>query len=294
MALFVIAEAVVVLAVSLALQLGVAALLSAEAYAALAEQPMLWMLVSGPFLVVASMGVVFLFRLLVDRREATSLGLGRPGRGWAASPAAGILVGLGAAGAPIVLLLALGFLQSDGVGLSLLTVAALPALILGAFNEELVFRGYLLRNMLDVGRPVWGVVVTSLLFALPHAANPHFFDNPLCGANIFLSGVALGLAYILAENVWFPTALHFGWNAAQGLLFGVSVSGYPVSGVLRLSPAVGAPLLLTGGEFGLEGSVLGTLATVVLILALGAAVGRRRHRERQGVEPALTGTPCNS
>jgi hypothetical protein len=228
--------------------------------------------------------------MLLDRRGVASIGLGRPPSGRGVSPAAGVALGLLAAGTPLLALLAAGALRVEGAGLSLMTFAAVPALLLGAVNEELIFRGYLLRNMLDVGRPVWGVLLSSVLFALAHVYNPHFLQSPLAGINILLSGVALGLAYVAAGNLWFPTALHFGWNAAQAIVFGAPTSGYAMPGIVRLGPAAGASDLLTGGEFGLEGSAPATVAIVLLILVLLAIVNHRRRAARPA-EQALTEAP---
>jgi membrane protease YdiL (CAAX protease family) len=288
---FLVAEGVVALAVGVALGVALAVMLP-SVHAAQADEPVLSMLIGGPFLAVSSLGVVFLCRMLLDRRDVASIGLGRPPAGCAASPVGGVVLGLLAAGTPLLALVASGVLRIEGIAVSWVTLAAVPALVMSAFYEELIFRGYLLRNMMDVGRPVWGVLLTSLLFALAHVPNPHFLDSPLAGVNILLSGIALGLAYAATGNLWFATALHFGWNAAQALLFGAATSGYPMPGILRLSPAGGAPDLLTGGEFGLEGSAAATVAIVVLILVLLAILnGRRRLGDHTG--QALTGAPAS-
>lgn len=290
MLLFIVTVGIVALAVPLAVVLGASVLLPPVAHEAMEVQPLLVLLLVGPPLTAAALGVVFLFRILVDRRDVLSVGLCRPEGLSPVSPLAGVLFGLAATGLPVCALLAAGVLRVEGVAVSFVTVAAVPALAFGAFSEELIARGYLLRNMLDVRRPVLGVLVTALIFALAHLPNPHFLESPLGGANIFLAGVALGLAYMASGDLWFPTALHFGWNAAEGILFGLPISGIPAVGLVRTTPAEGVNPLLTGGDFGLEGSALATISTLVLIAALLALVRRRRG----GDEPALTGPPDNS
>ncbi|MBS0266496.1 MAG: CPBP family intramembrane metalloprotease, partial [Planctomycetes bacterium] len=89
--------------------------------------------------------------------------------------------------------------------------------------------------------------------------------------NLFCAGLTLALAYRVSGNIWFPTAAHFGWNFAQGVLFQIPVSGIQTDGLIDIQVVEGAPRWLTGGEFGMEGSILGTAAElgmfVILILA---------------------------
>jgi membrane protease YdiL (CAAX protease family) len=291
MLLFIVVEALVVVGLQVGFTLALL-LLGPGAVAAFTGRPVAAMLAVGPVWVVANLGVVFLFRMLVDRRDVASIGLGRPPAGKLSSPLAGLVLGLAAAGVPLLLLLAAGAMRIDGLGAGLATLIVVPAMALGAFNEELIVRGYLLRNMMDVGRPAWGVLVTSVIFVLPHAANPHFLDSPLPAVNILLSGIALAMAYMVTGNLWFPTALHFGWNAAQAVVFGAEVSGLPMPGILRLEPAEGASALLTGGRFGLEGSLPATAATGFLILLLLLML-RKSRIHGQAVQ-ALTDTPANT
>ena len=72
---------------------------------------------------------------------------------------------------------------------------------------------------------VLGIFVSSLIFWLFHALNPAVWTTPLAGVNLFGAGIVLALAYLASGNVWFPTAMHFAWNAVQGILFELPVSG---------------------------------------------------------------------
>ena len=69
----------------------------------------------------------------------------------------------------------------------------------------------------------------------------------------------------VSGNLWFPSAMHFMWNFCQGAVFGIPVSGMSVDGWLPLARIGPEDDMISGGAFGLEGSV-------VLVLLQGAAI----------------------
>lgn len=220
---------------------------------------------------VGTFGVVWLCRRLLDRRSLSSLGLMKPQRRLTAS----VWVGMAAAALlctlSVAVLLALGRLRFTGTGGSALTAVLIPVFVVGAFQEELVVRGYLLQNMLDVRRPVWGVLFSSAVFSLMHSLNPGVWTSALPPFNLFLAGVVLALAYMVSGNLWFPSAVHFMWNVCQGAVFGIPVSGMPVDGWLPLAQVGPGDDMISGGAFGLEGSLVLVLlqgAVIVVLLAI--------------------------
>jgi membrane protease YdiL (CAAX protease family) len=229
-----------------------------------------------------SLALAALCRKYLDRRSIKSLGFERPRRGLLLSIVAGCAVGA----APIVLIagalwLAGGF-QFTGVDLAPLTLLVVPALVCMAFAEEIEFRGYVQRNLLDVGWPTVGIVISSAAFWLAHSFNPHVWDSPWCAINLLSAGLLLALAYQWSGNLWFPWAAHFAWNFAQGPLLGIPISGIEVPGLVRLTPDPRWPAWLTGGEFGLEGSALATAANLAMIAALLVALWAQRRS--RGIE----------
>jgi len=137
--------------------------------------------------------------------------------------------------------------------------------------EEVLFRGWLLPVIGARYRPWIGVLVSSLLFSLAHAASQGI--TALAFLNLFLFGV-FAAVYALAEGgLWGIGAWHAIWNWAMGDLLGFAVDGTPHTGLLSSIRPVG-PEILTGGEFGLEG---GFACTVVFLLAIGIIAMRTRH-----------------
>ena len=110
------------------------------------------------------------------------------------------------------------------------------------------------------------VVFSSVVFWLMHSLNPSAWSSPLVGVNLFGAGVVLALAYRVSGNIWFPTALHFAWNIGQGVVLQLPVSGIRMDGVVDLEVNGAMPAWLTGGEFGLEASVLVTAVEAAQVL----------------------------
>jgi MYXO-CTERM domain-containing protein len=77
-----------------------------------------------------------------------------------------------------------------------------------------------------------------------------------------LAGLLFAVAYLLTRNLWLPIALHFSWNYFQGPVFGFPVSGLRFPSLLALEISSGA-LPFSGGSFGPEGGLTGTLATLL-------------------------------
>lgn len=164
--------------------------------------------------------------------------------------------------------------RGDGFPLVELILVFLPA----ALHEEIVFRGYPFQKLVRINR-AFAVIFVALLFAALHANNS---SVTLIGLlNIFLGGVLLGLAYLRYGRLWFPIGLHFAWNLMTGPILGHEVSGYQADDTVFTESGQG-PWWLSGGEFGLEGSVV---MTVVELLAIGVlarmqnAEGRMQNRE---------------
>ena len=136
----------------------------------------------------------------------------------------------------------------------------LPAVL----HEELLFRGYAFQRLWR-WKPWPAIIGASLIFAALHGANTSV--TPLGLLNIFLGGVVLSLAYSVDRRLWFPIGLHLGWNLMSGPFLGYEVSGYPPAASILTVSGDGHPLL-TGGRFGIEGSVWLTVVEVAAIAVL--------------------------
>ena len=150
--------------------------------------------------------------------------------------------------------------------------------ILAAFMEELLFRGILFRWIEEFAGSWAALAITSALFGLSHIFNPNAtWTSSL--AIMVEAGALLGGAYMLARNLWLPMGLHAAWNFTQGFIFDVPVSGLDMHGLVEAK--LSGPVLLSGGAFGLEASMIG----VVLAIPLGAGLILLAVRRGLVVEP---------
>jgi membrane protease YdiL (CAAX protease family) len=203
-----------------------------------------------------------------DRRPPALLGLGFS-RGWLRELALGLAGGLLATGLLVLILVATG-----SVSLSLspdlsISFGALPLFLvlftLAAAVEELLFRGYFLQSLAEGSRRWIATLLLCIPFTWGHADNP---DVTIIGiTNIFLAGVILVILYFQTRRLWLPIGFHVSWNLAQSWVWGFDVSGIKISDQLFVMNPTGAEYL-TGGEFGLEGSVLSVVLFVVLVVWL--------------------------
>ncbi len=222
--------------------------------------------------------LTFFFCRLLDRRDFVGLGFRRDRR-WAAD----VLLGLTLGGAQMLLILCIGW-AGDWLAIGWLGGAALARglanfilvgvlFVLVALSEEVMFRGYLMVNLREGLGAALALLLTSLLFGIFHILNPYL--RLLSVINIALAGLLLGYSWLVTGNLWLPMAYHFSWNFFQGAVLALPVSGVRYGGLLAVVDRGTAPLV-TGGAFGPEGGLVGTLA-----LLLGWPVvwwwGRRRR-----------------
>jgi membrane protease YdiL (CAAX protease family) len=136
------------------------------------------------------------------------------------------------------------------------------------FYEELLFRGYHLRNYAEGlcfawlgprGALVLATVLSSLVFGFVHAGN----DNASMSSTLYiaLAGCLLALGFIWTAELSLPIGLHLSWNLCQGL-FGFPVSGNDAGPRVFDIEQLGNPVI-TGGAFGPEAGLIGVVAMVV-------------------------------
>ena len=210
-----------------------------------------------------SIVLVFFFRKTFDRKSFKSLGFEWSGFG--KERTGGFFTGILLTTVIATVLWLMQLLQwfiTDVDAAGLLIVFAL--LMLVAIFEELVFRGYLLNNLMESLPKEAALFVSALLFAAFHLLNPDF--NLIAFINIFIAGVLLGINYIYTKNLWFAIFFHFSWNFFQGPVLGFQVSGIELPTLLQQNS--NGSILLTGGKFGLEASWLVTIAMSLTVLIL--------------------------
>jgi len=207
------------------------------------------------------------------RRRPVFEVVGRLDRRWSAQLALGAVLGAALMAAPALFLTLKGWVHWEAVFADPPALwSAVALMTAAAAAEELLFRGVLFQRLID-GVGVWPAqILISLLFFLTHMGNPGMEGSIrlLAGANIFLASILFGLAYVRTRSLALPFGLHLSANLTQGVVLGFGVSG-------AAEPSLLTPLFrierdwLTGGAFGLEGSLPGLIAVIVLLAALAVA-----------------------
>lgn len=204
-----------------------------------------------------------IFRRFIDRRSVTSMGLH-----WLpfkADAFTGLNLGIALLGTATLLLHATGNLDWEAAHINAGDLSKgfiLMALI--ALIEEIVFRAYILNNLLQSLHKWVALGVSTAMFTLAHASNPGI--STVAVVNLLLAGALLGINYIYTRNIWFAVFFHFSWNFIQGPVLGYTVSGLPLQGILQ--PQLKGPWWVTGGSFGLEGSFITTCLLALALLFL--------------------------
>ena len=222
------------------------------------------MLILTAFSLLGSFAALWVATKFIDRKPLLSIGLSVKDK------ANEMLIGLGFAlafiGGLFLVLWLIGAINITGyVGFKPGVFIVSMMLFMAAFDEELIFRGYILNNMMDSTSNRWiALAGSSLLFALLHSGNPSVWSTWVPMTELFAAGFILGISYTFTKNLWFPTFFHFGWNFFQGL-FGFEISGFNVDSwkIISHENTGNVPDIVSGGAFGIEGSVITLSCTII-------------------------------
>lgn len=214
-------------------------------------------------LAVCALLTVLVVTWLIERRDPAEIGLGL--RHFIMEWLKGAGMGAAYLCASVGILALLGGYRISGVTLAAQSLAGglLLHFWVGVF-EETLFRGILFR-FLEEGFGSWiALTLTALFFGILHLSNP----NATAWSSIALAleaGILFGAAYMATRSLWVIMGLHTAWNFLQGTIFGVAVSGAGAPTDSLFQPIMQGNPWLTGGDFGIEASVI----AVVLGLGLG-------------------------
>jgi membrane protease YdiL (CAAX protease family) len=199
-------------------------------------------------------GALPLIGLTPDRRGARDLGIGI---------AAGIAT-VAIAVVPALLFHLARFTPSpDGAQVTLGTTVFVTLLIFcGAAGEEMLFHGFAFQSLMSGLGPFATIFPVGVIFGLLHMGNPD--ATWLSTANTVGFGIVFGYALYKTSSLWLPIGLHFGWNVALPF-FGVKISGITMR-VTGYEMTWNASPLWSGGNYGLEGSLLTTFVLVLMLL----------------------------
>lgn len=213
--------------------------------------------------IIGSFGIIAIYRKFIDKESFFEMGFSTKNRLF------DLLLGIGTG----IILISIGFVFLISIGnLEVIDIdfntkwffGSMILMILVSIHEEVIVRGYLLNSLMSVSNKYFAITLSSVLFGAMHLLNPNI--SALSFINIVLAGFLLGISYLHSKNLWFPMGLHFSWNFFQGPVLGFEVSGQEMKSLI--SQQISGNELITGGEFGFEGSLIATILMVVSIIIL--------------------------
>ncbi|MCQ2375646.1 MAG: CPBP family intramembrane metalloprotease [Salinivirgaceae bacterium] len=125
-----------------------------------------------------------------------------------------------------------------------------------AVNEEILFSGIFFRYIDARFGYIPALIISAIMFGIVHFWN----DNATIWTSVAL-GFEAGLLYTSTfkyyGSLWIPIGIHWAWNLFEESVYGFAVSGVYDTEVFRfIIPKLKGPDILTGGSFGLEGSIV--------------------------------------
>ena len=262
-------------------------LVGGQALAAVTGKP--WLMLAAGAVTAAAVVLVYAGMVRLTEKRPVVEVAGRsalPGLGL------GTLLGIVVFGLVISNIWFLGYYHVHGTGSAMTAVGLVGYMAGAAFTEEVMFRGVLFR-IIERRTGTWiAMLISGLLFGAYHLANP---DASVYGALAIVveAGGMLTAAYVATRKLWVPIGLHFGWNFAAAGIFSTVVSGNGSNHAI-LDATMSGPMLVTGGDFGPEGSLYSVLFCVLTAVVFLLVARKRgtimapRGRRTAPLEPAAT------
>ncbi len=155
--------------------------------------------------------------------------------------------------------------ESNPISLPILALGGI-ALLLNVVTQEMLVRSYIFQTVQTHFGAIAALLLSSIFFVALHAGAIR--NSWLAALNVLGAGLLFGIAYLVSKNLWLPMAIHFAWNFALGPVLGLSLSGQNPFRVHWQFLRIDGPSILTGGRFGVEGSLIVTFTTIIFIIGL--------------------------
>ena len=195
----------------------------------------------------------------IEKRQPTELAT----PGMARELGTGLLLGAGLVALTFAVLAALGVYRFGGVNaLSIMMLVPLAEMVMVSMAEETAFRGVIFGVTERSLGSTPAIVISALVFSLGHLGNEGISVLAIASGVAF--GVLQAALYMKTRRLWACIGTHIAWNFCVSQVFSSTVSGHAATNGLLRGELVG-DAMLTGGAFGVEGSL------IALLLIAGAA-----------------------
>ncbi|HFU4459579.1 TPA: lysostaphin resistance A-like protein [Streptococcus suis] len=129
-------------------------------------------------------------------------------------------------------------------------------------TEELLTRGWMFSSLSAKHNIPVGILISSLFFTFLHLGNNAISLIPLLDLTLF--AILACLVMLKTGNLWVIGGIHAAWNCFQGNVFAFPVSGTQ-AGQAFIAVETSGPDWLSGGDFGVEGSVISLIVQGLII-----------------------------
>jgi len=109
----------------------------------------------------------------------------------------------------------IGHISSELIPTAILYVFAM---LMTAFTEEIIVRGYVLNNFIKIMNPHLAIFLTSIIFGAWHIEYSYLY-----AAEAFLFSLIAGYGFFWTRNLYFCIGLHFGWNFIESVIYSQSL-----------------------------------------------------------------------
>ncbi len=212
----------------------------------------------------------------IEKRSLHSMGITKEKAG--KHYAIGLAAGFGLFTACVLLALLFKGIRWNGINKNINPMIILLYLIgygIQGFSEEITFRGYFMISLMKKNSVTKAVLINSVAFAICHMLNPGL--TIVAFINLVLVGIFTSLYVIKTNNLWGAAAYHSMWNFAQGIIYGISVSGTDAKSAVINTENIGNNMI-NGGVFGIEASIMTTIVMILAIYVLMTVGGKRNNK----------------
>lgn len=179
---------------------------------------------------------------------------------------------------------ALGIYEFKGFGTINVSMFALyfGAFLFQATSEEIMCRGFIMTSIgKRFAKPV-AVLFSTITFIAPHlqSMTPFGSEDIISIINLVLVSIFFSILFYKYDTISMCAGFHMGWNFIVSYICGLELSGMTASSESLVNMSViSSNDFLTGGQYGIEGSLIVT-AALVLVDLLGVLV-LRHHLNKQ-------------
>lgn len=209
--------------------------------------------IEGVFTILIILLTYYYLYKYYEKRKITELA----GKYFAKETFFGFLFGFFLISVVILILYVLGYYLIVSSNYILVVIPPFIFLTVMSVFEEIIFRGVIYRIIEEKYGTIIALGISAVIFGVIHVINSD--SNIVYILSAISGGLLLGILYTLTGRLWLPISFHLGWNFSQ-YLYGVN--RFDDNFIFLLVSKLKGPLILTGGENGIENSIIAIIAVI--------------------------------